>query len=508
VRKDSQTVKYEPRWESLDQRPVAQWWSDAKFGVYLHWTIAAVPSWGLHETFYWPALRESKEREGNGQKISMEEMMNNLYDNAYRGVWEFHVRNYGAEFEFPDFAPMFKAELFDPDRWAELMVRSGAKYVVLTTKHHDGFCLWPNEQANKSWARPWNAIDVGPHQDLVGKLTGAVRRTSLKMGVYYSFYEWFNPLWLSDRPRFVAEHMLPQLKDLITRYRPDLLWADGEWLEPDTVWRSQEFLAWLFNESPVPEIVINDRWGNNCRHKHGGYFTTEYTPGMKDVAHAWEENRPVTRPRMADKEGRPVGYSWVYNRELTLANYCSARELILMLVDIVSRGGNLLLNVSPTADGRIPVIQEERLQQIGDWLKVNGEAIYGTRPYRRNAQWSPGTMPEIQYNQEWRIPYDINRITSKPNPDHAVVECFFTTKGDALYVIAPWWPKKEFILRGIKATGNTSAAILGLKSKLEWKEAGENLIIHIPSLSVDDLPCNYAYVLKLIHTGISNREIQ
>jgi alpha-L-fucosidase len=419
-------------------------------------------------------------------------------------VWEFHVKNYGAEFEFPDFAPMFKAELFDPDRWAELMVRSGAKYVVLTTKHHDGFCLWPNEQANKSWGRPWNSMDVGPHQDLVGKLTDAVRRTGLKMGAYYSFYEWFNPLWLSDKPRFVADHMLPQLKELIIRYKPDLLWADGEWLEPDTLWHSQEFLTWLFNESPVPEIVINDRWGSNCRHKHGGYFTTEYTPGMKDVTHPWEENRPVTRPRMADKDGRPVGYSWVFNRELTLANYCSARELILMLVDIVSRGGNLLLNVGPTADGRIPVIQEERLQQIGDWLRVNGEAIYGTKPYLRNAQWSSGTMPEIQYNQEWRIPYDVDRITSRANPDHAVVEFFFTTKGDTLYVIAPWWPKEPIILRSVKPTRSTSAEVLGLKGRLEWKEAGGDLVVQVPRVSIDELPCDYAYVLKLTHIDISN----
>src|SRR3974377_2231105 len=110
---ESMQRKFEPRWEALDQRTVARWWADAKFGVYIHWTLAAVPSWGLHETFYWPALLKSKEREGNGQKISMEEMMSNLYDNSYRGVWEFHVKNFGADFEFPQFASMFKAELFD-----------------------------------------------------------------------------------------------------------------------------------------------------------------------------------------------------------------------------------------------------------------------------------------------------------------------------------------------------------------------------------------------------------
>ena len=218
---------------------------------------------------------------------------------------------------------------------------------------------------------------------------------------------------------------------------------------------------------------------------------------MKDVTHPWEENRPLTRPRLADKDGRPVGYSWVFNRELTLANYCSARELVLMLVDIVSRGGNLLLNVGPTADGRIPVIQEERLQQIGDWLKVNGEAIYGTTPYRVNAQWGPGRIPDVQYNQEWRINYDINGMTSKPTPAHAVVEAFFTAKGNVLYVLVPWWPKGEFVVKGLKLNPKSEITMLGLKGTLKWRQVRDDVAVLIPSLSADELPCEYAYVLKV-----------
>lgn len=231
-------------------------------------------------------------------------------------------------------------------------------------------------------------MEVGPKQDLVGKLTEAARRRGLKMGVYYSFFEWYNPLWLADRPRFVREHMQPQLRNLITHYKPDVLWADGEWDGPASLWHSREFLTWLFNESPVPEIVVNDRWGQECRHKHGGFYTTEFTPGMKDGSHPWEENRTVTRPRAYDAEDRPLWFDWVFNRQLTLEKYYSARELVLTLVDTVSRGGNLLLNVGPTPDGSLRVIEEERLTQIGDWLKVNGEAIFGTRPWVRNCQWS------------------------------------------------------------------------------------------------------------------------
>ena len=213
------------------------------------------------------------------------------------------------------------------------------------------------------------------------------------MGLYYSFFEWYNPLWLSDRPRFVREHMQPQLRDLVTRYRPDVLWADGEWDGPESLWNSRQFLAWLFNESPASEIVVNDRWGQGCRHQHGGYYTTEFTPGMPDGRHPWEENRTITRPRAYDAEDRPLWYEWVFDRQLILADYYSPRELVLTLADTISRGGNLLSNVGPTPDGRLRVIEEERLGQIGDWLSVNGEAIFGTRPWLRSCQWSEALGP-------------------------------------------------------------------------------------------------------------------
>ena len=189
----------------------------------------------------------------------------------------------------------------------------------------------------------------------------------MRIGFYYSLYEWFNPLWLKDRKRYVAEHMIPQFKDVVTRYRPAIIFTDGEWDMPSSDWKSEELLAWLFNESPCKdEVVVNDRWGKECRHHHGGYYTTEYGAGLKDDAHPWEESRGM-------------GFSYGYNRAESIDDYQTPRELILMLCDLVSRGGNLLLDIGPTADGRIPVIMQERLIQMGDWLKVNGEAIYGTR---------------------------------------------------------------------------------------------------------------------------------
>ncbi len=484
--------EYQPAWESLDQRPVAQWWRDAKFGVYLHWTLASVPAWGTHSSFYWPNLIKSREQESASPKPRR-----NRIEDEHLGLWAFHVRNYGADFQYADFAPLFRAELFNPVQWADLFARSGARYVVLTAKHHDGFCLWPSAESTRNWGRPWNAAEIGPKRDLVGELTTAVRKRGLRMGLYYSFLEWFNPLWLKDRPRFVSEHLQPQLRDLVTRYQPDILWADGEWDGPDTLWQSRQFLAWLFNDSPAREIVINDRWGSGCRHHHGGFYTTEFTPGMADGRHAWEENRTVTRPRAYDDEGRPLWYEWVYDRQLTLSNYYSARELVLTLADTVSRGGNLILNVSPTGDGRIPVIDEERLTQIGDWLRINGEAIYGTEPWLRSCQWSAGERPTIAYNQEWRVNYDVNVLTGRPAAGRAVVEAFFTTKAGTLYAIVPWWPDSQFVLKDAPVSPETEVSLLGFTKKLSCRAVGADLVVDVPKISPEEVPCPYAYVLKI-----------
>ena len=488
---------YQPTWASLDARPVAPWWTDAKFGVYVHWTLASVPGWGRHSSFYWPNLLKSRQMESARPRPLRDDIAE-----EYVGLWQFHVRNYGANFEYPDFAPMFRAELFDPDAWAAVFARSRAKYVVLTAKHHDGFCLWPSAHASHTWGRAWNAMEIGPRQDLVGKLTDAVRRRGLKMGVYYSFFEWFNPLWLSDRPRYVREHLQPQLRDLITQYRPDILWSDGEWDATDELWQSREFLAWLFNESAAKEIVINDRWGEGCRHRHGGFYTTEFTPGMKDGSHPWEENRTISRPRAFDAEGRPLWYEWVFDRQLTADNFYSARELVLTLADMVSRGGNLILNVGPTPDGRLRTIEQERLTQIGDWLKVNGEAIFSTRPWVKSCQWSAGQPPAIKYGSEWREPYDIASLTSKPQA-HAGIEAFFTTKRDALYAILPRWPSQPVRLKSVRASAKTEVTMLGLEGSLKWTAREDRIEIIPPAVPSDELPCEYAYVLKATHVQSS-----
>lgn len=459
---------YEARWESLDGRPTPQWWSDAKFGIFIHWGLYSVPAWsvrGEYSEWYWNRITGDKAKNGPW--------------------WQYHAKTYGTDFPYAGFAPMFKAELFDPDHWADVFERSGAKYVVLTSKHHDGFCLWPSEQANKSWGRPWHSVDIGPHRDLLGDLGDAVRAKGLKMGFYYSLYEWYNPLWLADRALYVEKHMIPQFKDVVTRYEPSVIFSDGEWDMPDKNWRSEELLAWLFNESPCrDDVVVNDRWGKDIRHKHGGYYTTEYGAGMADASHPWEENRGMA-------------HSFGYSRTETLSDYKTSRELILMLIDLVSRGGNLLLDIGPDGDGTIPVIMEERLIQIGDWLKVNGEAIYGTRPWRNTIQWTEGKRPDVAYGAEYKAKYDIAELTGPPAGDKAVIAAFFTAKGDTLYAICPRWPQKEMVLKDIEVSSDATVTMLGVAQPLNWRRSGRDVVVQVPTLSVDETPCEHAYVLRL-----------
>jgi len=459
--------RYEAKWESLDQRPCPQWFLDAKFGIFIHWGVYSVPAWGKvgeYAEWYWNKMADQKP------------------DNAW---WQFHVKNFGEGFEYKELAPRFRAELFNADQWADLFVRSGARYILPTSKHHEGFCMWPSAEASKTWGRPWNAMEIGPKRDLLGELASATRQRGLKFGFYYSLYEWYNPLWKTDKARYVTEHMIPQFKDVVSRYKPAIIFSDGEWDLPSKDWKSEELLAWLFNESPCKdEVVVNDRWGKDCRHKHGGYWTTEYAAGLQDDSHAWEENRGM-------------GFSYGLNRAERIDDYKSARELVMVLIDLVSRGGNLLLDIGPSADGTIPVIMEQRLVEIGDWLKVNGEAIYGTRFAGRSCQWTEGKRPEQKFG-EFMIKYNLmDQIGQQPKDGQAVKQVFFTKKPDALYAITAGWPGKQLVLRNVNVPAGAVVTMLGVPGQLKTRKDGSTLTIDVPDLNPDQAPCRYVFVFKI-----------
>jgi alpha-L-fucosidase len=438
---------YKSTWESIDSRPVPNWFHESKFGIFIHWGVYSVPAWGptgdsigvydKYAEWYWRKM----DQPGKVQKYFK----------------EFHTKTYGPNFRYQDFAPMFKAELFDPGKWAELFKESGAKYIVLTSKHHEGFTLWPSAQ---SWN--WNSVDVGPHRDLCGDLTDAVKKQGLHMGFYYSLYEWYNPTYLNNFPAYVDQHMIPQMKDLVTRYKPDILWTDGEWDKPSKDWKSEEFLSWLYNDSPVKEsIVVNDRWGSETRSKHGGIYTTEYgLIGDKEgidntVPHPWEECRGI-------------GTSFGYNRTEGLSDYSTSDQLIKLLVSTVSAGGNLLLDIGPSADGTIPVIMQQRLLEIGKWLKVNGEAIYNTDAF-------------IKTKKDEAINPETNKSV------------FFTQKGKDVYVICLDWPKDGITLSNIPENKGVKVALLGTNSAVPFKSAGKTLHIISPSLTPDDFQSAYVF---------------
>ncbi|MBK8500724.1 MAG: alpha-L-fucosidase [Saprospiraceae bacterium] len=456
VQPGSSQVLYEADWKSLDSRPVAGWFEDAKFGIFIHWGPYSVPAWSPKGTYsewyqYW---LQNRTLFGNGQFKGTE-------------VADYHEAKYGKDFPYYQFGNLFTAELFNPDDWASLFSEAGARYVVLTSKHHDGFTLWPSTQADdRGFA--WNSMEVGAKRDLVGDLSESVKKAGLKMGLYYSLYEWFHPWWLDDKDRFVDEHFLPQVKDLVQRYEPDILWGDGEWEMESDKWRAPELIAWLYNESKVRDkIIINDRWGKGARHEHGGYFTSEYEAGL-DITHPWEECRGM-------------GFSFGYNSNEDITDYNSARTLILLLVDVVSRGGNLLLDIGPRADGKIPPIMQERLTQMGQWLKINGEAIYGTRRWIRPVQWSEGNRDCKPDDQHYLGGDFILKQTIDPAPGCAVKELFFTKKDEVLYAISPIWPGNQLRIKDLELKSHSAINLLGAESPLAWKQEGNDIIVEMPS---------------------------
>ena len=425
-------MKYENNWESLNSRPVPQWFSDAKFGIFIHWGLYSVPAFtarGQYAEWYRDQLNHPE-----------------------HPARAFHDRVYGPGTTYEDLVSGFKAELFDAEHWADVISRSGAKYMNLVSKHHDGFCLYKTDYV---WN--WNTVDVGPHRDFCAELKAAVEPKGVKFGVYHSVYEWVHPLYLQDPEKYALEHLIPMLKELIIKYEPWTLFTDGEWDHPSSVWHSTDFLTWLYNESPVKDTIVpNDRWGKETRGSLGGNLTTEY--GV--VGNGCEIDESLDKPF---EECRGIGKSFGLNRAEICEDYMSARELLILLCDLVSKGGNLLLNIGPAADGTIPVIMEERLLQMGAWLDVNGEAIYETRPY---AQASKSGL-------------------------------YYTKKGETVYAIVESYPWGEIDLPEVPYCKNMKASLLGCDAKIDVIECDGHAKLVVPPINPDTMKSSELYAFKI-----------
>ncbi len=340
----AKTQEESPTFEKIYQREIPEWFNQDKFGIFVVWGPYSVPSYKDHgyAEWYWKHSQTVKDSKA------------------------FHERVYGKDFRYEQFAESFKAELFDPDLWCELFAKSGAKYVVTTANYHDGFAMWPTEFAKTVNTDVWNSKVIGPERDIIGELNDAGEKHKLKMGIYYSLYEWYHPLWLNDKEKFVSDWLHPKFKEVVSTYKPWFIFLDGEWVQDYKDWKSEDLANWLYHESPVKNtVVVNDRWGQ-CRGIYGDVYESEYGGGKYTTPdHPWQEDRGI-------------GHSYGYNRDENIYDYDSKEELIKTFSGVVGGGGNFLLCVGPTADGRIPVIMQERLLQVGEWLDVNGEAIYGT----------------------------------------------------------------------------------------------------------------------------------
>jgi alpha-L-fucosidase len=370
--------------DDLAQRPLPQWYADAKLGIMIHWGPFAVPAWAERtldpEKIFTDPTDPNYFFSAQGVEAFLQhnpysEWYRNSYAIEGNGTWQHHRDTWGADFPYEDFAPMFEAQLgqWRPNTWARIFQQAGARYVVLVTKHHDGYTLWPSELANPQYGGDWQAT-----RDIVGELSAAVRGRCLKMGLYYSG----GIDWTWELPPF--QTVVDALR--LTPLRPEYAaYADGHWREliglyqPSVLWNDiaappGEDSEQLFRDyyAAVGDGVVNDRWTSAPLVPHHDFRTAEFAVDDAISPDKWEAVRGMSR-----------GFG--YNTNETEADYGPPEKFVHMLIDVVSKNGNLLLNVGPRADGSIPEPQLRILATLGRWLEANGSAIYATRPWARHA---------------------------------------------------------------------------------------------------------------------------
>lgn len=322
---------YKPEWDSLDKHPCPEWYDQAKFGLFLHWGPYSAEDGGRHE------------------------------------------------FMNPD---LLTANKYDPNEWIDLAEIAGVRYITLTTKHGGGFCMFDTSRGK------WNSVQSGPKRDLFGEFATACHQHGMRFLAYYCKDDIFMPfkpgVAIKDQKVFQSvvdtydmqgvidnwtQWFRDNLKTIVNKYNPDGFWFDGT--NPDYQYtKIAEVIAWMYNKNP--DLIIDDRVGSYTQRKvHGDFFTyeREWIKPVHILSHKWERSCPM------------LGGGWVYDKDLTLGHIAEPKEIIWDLIDIVSLGGNYNMGIGPKADGSIPEYYKIRLKQIGEWMDVNGEAIYGTKPW-------------------------------------------------------------------------------------------------------------------------------
>ena len=480
-------MAYQPTWESVSQHQVPQWFDDAKLGVFLHWGLYSVPGWAPQV----PDIQQMLRTQGpNGmlRNNPYEEWYLNTMQIAGSPTWEHHRQTYGPDFAYDDFVPLFDqhSSHADLDALAGVCRSAGAQYVVLTTKHHEGFTLWPSKLAHPRKGH------YHAQRDLVGDLTSAVRAQGMRMGLYYSGgYDWpFNDAVLASAGdvalavppgKAYADYADAHVRELIDSYAPSVLWNDICW-PPDADLAA--LFAYYYNH--VDDGVVNDRWLQRSMPRNPVSDATARGAGRLLQA-GWrvvpEKFKSLTFPASTHYDFRTpeyasfdeietkkweatrgVGHSFGANRNERPQDIITATGVIRMLCDVVSKNGNLLIGIGPDPDGSIPEQQQVPLRGLGAWLAVNGEAIYASRPWTvAAARTTEGT--EVRFTQREGHVYAI--LLEQPGV-------------------------REFGLRGVDLGGD-DVRLLGTDARLPLGSAGDVRRIELPP----QIPVSAALVLDL-----------
>jgi alpha-L-fucosidase len=457
---------FEPTWESLQDYQIPQWYQEAKFGIFIHWGPYAVAAFGNE---WYPR---------------------NMYQQG-TPEFEHHVATYGSQsrFGYKDLIAHFTAEKFDPDAWAGLFRQAGARFVVPVAEHHDGFAMYDSGLSD------WCAAKMGPRRDLLGELAEAVRRQWLILGVsshraeHWWFYDGgtqfdsdvqdarYAGLYGPAQPRTTQPHeaflddWLARTCELVDKYGPQLVWFDWWIEEPAFAPYLQRFAAHYYNRGA--------QWGRGVaiNYKHSAF------PEGTAVYDVERGQLTDIRPLFWQTDTSISKNSWGYvqNQE-----YKTATSLLHDLVDIVSKNGALLLNIGPRPDGTIPEPEQEILLEMGSWLALHGEAIYGTRPWR-------------VYGEG---PTDVvgGSFADTKRQDFGPRDIRFTTRGDLLYAIVLGWPEGgEVVIQSLgtqlKLYGRAIGQVemLGVKEPLQWSQGVRGLRVRLPA----ERPSEHAVVLRI-----------
>ncbi len=474
-------MRYEPTRDSVRKHQTPDWYHDAKFGIFIHWGPFSVPAY-------------APRGHGDIQEIIANEGYQSFFRNIPYSEWyinsiriqgspasQHHQRTYGRNAPYANFAAEFKrtSAAWQPEPWADLFQDAGARYVVVVTKHMDGFLMWPS--ATPNYAHAGHRMD----RDVVGELTDAVRAAGMRMGVYYSsaLDQSYTTSAMKDVVGLLSEggpideryaaYQLAHWRELIDRYHPSVLWGDIAY-PPRT--NLLELFAHFYNQ--VPDGVVNDRWGQLPLWLHrfmrtppgralfnafAGRILQAGSSGNAPVAHCDFRTPEFTTMSEIRREKwetcRGMGSGFGYNSEERDEDHIQLPDLIRLLVDIVSKNGNLLLNVGPMADGTIPPVQARLLRGVGEWLRTNGEAIYGTRPWDR-AEGTTTSGVGVRFTR---------------NAETGTVYVFFMDGISA----------EPVTIRDMRIAGTASARDVATNQPVALQEKGEHLTLHLPGPAHD-----------------------